>query len=91
MMLVKYPFRGQILSKILLFIFIGWIASLSQSFALPASGLTGKWLTIDDHSGKPRGIVQINENQGLWQGQLIKIYYLPGESNFVGHAAIASE
>jgi uncharacterized protein (DUF2147 family) len=39
----------------------------------------GLWQTIDDQSGKPRGLVRIVENNGEYQGKVEKIFPKPGE------------
>ena len=39
----------------------------------------GLWRTIDDHTGKPRGLVQITEANGEYQGRVTKTFPKPGE------------
>ena len=39
----------------------------------------GLWKTIDDNTGKPRGLVGIMEVNGEYQGKVEKIFTAPGE------------
>jgi Uncharacterized protein conserved in bacteria (DUF2147) len=39
----------------------------------------GLWKTIDDNTGKPRGLVRIMEVNGEYQGKVEKIFIEPGE------------
>ena len=39
----------------------------------------GLWKTIDDNTGKPRGLVRIMEQNGEYQGKVEKIFIEPGE------------
>src|SRR5215475_14457219 len=39
----------------------------------------GLWKTIDDNTGKPRGLVRIMEQNGEYQGKVEKIFTAPGE------------
>lgn len=39
----------------------------------------GAWKTIDDQTGKPRGLVRITEVNGQYQGKIEKTFPLPGE------------
>jgi uncharacterized protein (DUF2147 family) len=39
----------------------------------------GVWKTIDDRTGKPRGLVRITQADGEYQGKVEKIYPKPGE------------
>src|SRR5215831_9534036 len=39
----------------------------------------GLWKTIDDNTGKPRGLVRIMEVNGEYQGKVEKIFTAPGE------------
>jgi uncharacterized protein (DUF2147 family) len=43
-------------------------AALAQ--ATPA----GTWKTIDDSTGKPRGLVEISEKNGVYSGKLVKTF-----------------
>lgn len=46
---------------------------LSGIFSWAQHGVTGKWKTIDDHSGKPISIVEIFERKGRFYGRVIDI------------------
>jgi uncharacterized protein (DUF2147 family) len=39
----------------------------------------GLWRTLDDHTGKPRGLVRIMEINGEYQGRVEKSFPKPGE------------
>ena len=52
---------------------------ISVSFAFAGSGITGKWKTIDDKTGKPKSIVKIYEQGGKYYGKIIKLFREPGE------------
>lgn len=39
----------------------------------------GLWKTIDDQTGKPRGLVRITETNGEYQGRVEKSFPKPGE------------
>ena len=54
------------------------ILSLSEIYPGDASPV-GLWKTIDDQSGKPRGLVRIVENNGEYQGRVEKAFPKPGE------------
>lgn len=58
----------------LLFCFIG------SSSMLSAQTVFGKWKTIDDRTGKPKGIINIYEKDGLMYGFVEKILE-PGKEN----------
>jgi uncharacterized protein (DUF2147 family) len=56
------------------------LSSTSELAAeLPAAGL---WRTIDDRTGKPRGLVHITEVSGQYQGRLEKTFPQPGEDPY---------
>ncbi|MEX0273887.1 MAG: DUF2147 domain-containing protein [Flavobacteriaceae bacterium] len=40
---------------------------------LLGQSIIGKWKTIDDRTGKPKGVVEVYERNGLLYGKLIKI------------------
>jgi len=40
---------------------------------------TGLWKTIDDSSGRPKGLVRIREVNGKYEGKLEKIFPKPGD------------
>ena len=54
---------------------MSWLLAVALS-ALPAvaaePGITGRWKTIDDKTGKPRGIVLIWEQNGQFFGKIEK-------------------
>lgn len=43
----------------------------SMSFA---QGIVGKWQTIDDETKKPKGVVEIVESGGVFQGRVTQLY-----------------
>jgi uncharacterized protein (DUF2147 family) len=53
------------------------------SFAAPAADTSpvGLWRTIDDSTGKPRGLVRIMETNGQYQGRVEKTFPKPGEDS----------
>jgi hypothetical protein len=56
------------------------VLTLSCSSVLAAEpSATGLWRTIDDSTGKPRGLVRITEESGQYQGRLEKTFPQPGE------------
>jgi uncharacterized protein (DUF2147 family) len=54
------------------------IATCSGAHAADLSPV-GVWQTIDDNSGKPRGLVRITETDGEYQGTVEKSFPKPGE------------
>ena len=44
-----------------------------------AQSITGKWKTIDDETGKPRSVVEIEERDGQYFGKIIQLFREPGE------------
>lgn len=52
---------------------------LFNVFLSQAQGLTGKWKTIDDETGKPKSIVEIYEKNGQLFGKVIKLFREPHE------------
>ena len=54
---------------------------LAPAFRLRAAEPTpaGLWKTIDDNSGKPRGLVRIREVNGRFEGKVEKAFPQPGE------------
>lgn len=50
----------------------------SAAFASELSPV-GLWKTIDDHTGKPRGLVRITEVNGEYRGKVEKVFTKPGE------------
>lgn len=59
-----------------LFLVLALLCSAAFAADLSASGL---WRTIDDRTGKPRGLVRITEVNGEFQGKLQKTFPQPGE------------
>ena len=65
----------------------------SAAFASEPSPV-GLWKTIDDNTGKPRGLVRIMEVNGEYQGKVEKIFTAPGQDpdpsarNATAHATI---
>jgi uncharacterized protein (DUF2147 family) len=43
------------------------------------SSPAGLWKTIDDQSGKPKGLVRIREVNGQYEGKIEKIFPAPGD------------
>lgn len=54
---------------------------LLHSWPLGAVELSpaGLWKTIDDRSGKPKGLVRIREVNGQYEGRIEKIFPTPGD------------
>jgi len=57
---------------------------ISELLSLPVlaadlSSPVGLWKTIDDHSGKPGGLIRIEQVDGHYQGKIEKIFPDPGE------------
>ena len=40
----------------------------------------GLWKTIDDNTGRPRGLVRIREVNGQYEGKVERIFPKPGEA-----------
>lgn len=59
-----------------LFLVLALLCSSGVAAELSPSGL---WRTIDDRTGKPRGLVRITEVNGEFQGKLEKTFPQPGE------------
>ena len=66
---MKYP------SKVLLFLCFITITNIVSS-----QTVFGKWKTIDDRTGKPKGVINIYEKDGLMYGYVDKILE-PGKEN----------
>jgi len=43
------------------------------------SSPAGLWKTVDDQSGKPKGLVRIREVNGQYEGKIEKIFPAPGD------------
>ncbi|MEO8068060.1 MAG: DUF2147 domain-containing protein [Flavobacteriales bacterium] len=41
--------------------------------------VTGRWVTIDDESGKKKSIVEISETNGVLSGRVVKLFREPSE------------
>ncbi len=54
------------------------LLTLSTSMAM-AAGIEGKWKTIDDATGKPKGVVVIANNGGSYSGRIVELF--PGVPN----------
>ncbi|MAE84297.1 MAG: hypothetical protein CMB80_16260 [Flammeovirgaceae bacterium] len=46
---------------------------------LNAQSIAGQWKTIDDETGKPRSIVEIEERDGKYYGKIVKLFREAGE------------
>lgn len=44
-----------------------------------AQSISGKWVTVDDVTGKQRSVVEIYENQGKYFGKIVELFRGPGE------------
>ncbi len=55
-----------------------FLLALSSQAADP-SGVTGKWKTIDDETGKAKSIVEIYEDNGTYSGRIVKLFLEPHE------------
>ncbi len=60
--------------KIVILVFLSLTAT-----CIKAQTLVGQWKTIDDESGKPRSVVEIDEREGKYYGKVVKLYREPGE------------
>lgn len=49
-------------------------ALLGSAAALAQATPAGSWKTIDDNTGKPRGLVEISEHNGVYSGKLVKSF-----------------
>ncbi len=66
-----------IIYKFLLIIIILLFSNIGQS-----QSIFGKWETIDDRTGNPKGIINIYEKDGLMYGEISKIVE-PGKENLL--------
>jgi uncharacterized protein (DUF2147 family) len=64
------------LNAILVFIFS--VFFVQSVFA--ASGIEGRWTTIDDKTGKKRAVVQISVSGNTLSGTIIETYKQPGDT-----------
>lgn len=56
-------------------------AALFASTAFAQATPAGTWKTIDDTTGKPRGLVEITEKEGVYSGKVIKSFVEGPEVN----------
>ncbi|QYY33489.1 MULTISPECIES: DUF2147 domain-containing protein [Cupriavidus] len=49
-------------------------AMVASAAALAQATPGGSWKTIDDSTGKPRGLVEITEKNGVYSGRLVKTF-----------------
>ncbi|PLQ01303.1 DUF2147 domain-containing protein [Cupriavidus pauculus] len=47
-------------------------ALATSAFAMAQATPSGTWHTIDDATGKPRGVIEIAEKDGVYSGKLVK-------------------
>jgi uncharacterized protein (DUF2147 family) len=47
---------------------------LASAAALAQATPSGSWKTIDDTTGKPRGLVEITDKNGVYSGRLVKTF-----------------
>jgi uncharacterized protein (DUF2147 family) len=66
------------INNTLIIVFLTTLMTTSTVFADPNSPV-GKWITIDDKTGKPRGIVDITEQNGVLNGRIVGNYPKAGE------------
>jgi len=59
---------------------VGAIALADLPAAAIESTPAGLWTTIDDHSHKPRSLVEIDEHEGVLSGRIVKLLREPGEN-----------
>ncbi|MFZ1687095.1 MAG: DUF2147 domain-containing protein [Flavobacteriales bacterium] len=55
-----------------------FLLPLLLPFALSAQ-VTGRWVTIDDETGKKKSVVEITEVNGTLSGKIIKLFREPSE------------
>jgi uncharacterized protein (DUF2147 family) len=65
---------------------LGSSAGIVMLFAMPLPSIyaaelspAGLWKTVDDNTGKPRGLVRVTQVNGAYQGKVEKIFPKPGE------------
>jgi len=67
----------------------------SASFPLRAADMTsavGLWEQVDEKSGKPESWFKISEHNGVYEGNIVKIFFKPGEDeNWVCEKCEGSE
>ncbi len=55
------------------------LGTLCFAEAHTQSGIFGRWVTIDDNTGKKRSVVEITERGGKAYGTIVQLYREPGE------------
>ncbi len=55
------------------------IAFLMSAFLCSSQSIVGLWKTIDDETGMPRSVVKIEERDGKYYGNIIKLFRSPEE------------
>ncbi len=55
-------------------ILFAFLAAAVSSLQAQSSGITGRWTTIDDNTGKPRSIVEITMLNGTLTGRIVDLY-----------------
>ena len=58
-------------------------AALVATSAFAQLSPAGTWKTIDDKTGKPRGLVEISETNGVYSGKLVKTFVDNGDKSKV--------
>ena len=48
------------------------LALAGSAAAFAQATPAGMWKTIDDHTGKARGLIEITEKDGVYSGRLVK-------------------
>ena len=59
--------------SLLLLILLPLVPAASSAQAPAAPSPVGLWQTVDDHTGKPRGLVRVFESQGRLYGDVVQI------------------
>ena len=52
---------------------------LLGQFTPAQSGIFGRWVTIDDNTGKERSIVELTERGGIAYGRIVQLFREPNE------------
>ena len=66
-------FFGRTITMVIMSVML-WSVAFANEFSP-----VGLWKTIDDNTGKPRGLVRIMEVNGEYRGKVEKIFLQPGE------------
>lgn len=67
-MRIHSPLASTLRAAVLAATLLGSAAAMAQ--ATPS----GMWKTIDDNTGKPRGLVEITEKNGVFSGRVVKSF-----------------